>query len=393
LSRRLDDEEDSEREVVPSKGFPEVEVFEAAYPEAEEFFTGSIDCDNLYAMIEKIKMFPAQTWNFKRYDTKNAEGYSDHVAFCIPPGEGKTTLEKSYPTWFNDGDTLLKSFLDAAEAKPCVEEVERVFQKVFKPGWRQHVADYKRESVSVNLDDYLDWYCHLDFKSQEFVRCLDVSAMSCLNQISAKLVVERLYPAWLRKRKKEFLEDLGFGEISLLWSDVEILFEKVFKSRWYELYSTFRRSPLKVDSVYVSEWISCLSKELQESMKRMGIGTMEDLCRYAAERVLGDKKVLLVDSVAYIPRMLQCYTFLLCKCDASHPHDGSGLVKVVGREKKRKWYGKLWFFSSFSQRNLYVMMLVHLYQHGKYGLRAHYNKLNIEKGIGYDSLGPLSEFG
>jgi len=82
--------------------------------------------------------------------------------------------------------------------------------------------------------------------------------------------------------------------------------------------------------------------------------------RVAAEEYGNFEKILLTNSPGCVPSYAYVYTLLLCKCNRYHPHDGVGIVKPRDRGKSRKWNGHIWFFSSFLQRDMFVMMLARM---------------------------------
>jgi hypothetical protein len=243
VSRRLDDDEDFPGNHTEVDGLAkEVNDFEDRLPSLESLFSdGTIDCDNLYDVVERIKMFPAQTWNQGVHEevivTQDKNGYSDHVAFCIPAGEGKTSLTAMYPDWFIDGDQVVKDFLGGCD-------------------------------------------------------------------------LERVHDS----------------------------------------------SP--------------------------------HIYRLAAHDHLSSEKILLTGSPVLVPAMLRYYAFLLCKCDGNHPHDGHGIVKPHGLFRTG-YPGKVWFFHSFYQRNLYVMVLAHLHFYGQYKLVDHFLNGFVKKGWDYAELSAL----
>jgi hypothetical protein len=241
LSRRLDEDEGAPGlEVVPEGLAREVEEFQDNLPSLETLFSSDhVNCDNLYDMIEKMKMFPAQTWKFKMIDG-NVKGYSQCVAFCIPTGEGKAGLTAMFPEWFVNGDSLLEDHL-----------------------------------MKLGIDH-------------------------------------------------------------------------------------------------------CQGEALNEAY------------RVSAYRQLDNGKILLTASPGLVPGMMQYYAFVLCKCDANHPHDGLGIVKPPDKGYQRRYPGKIWFFSSIMQRNLFLMVLAHLHFYGRFNLLDHYCVGSIKKGWAYDELSALS---
>jgi len=98
------------------------------------------------------------------------------------------------------------------------------------------------------------------------------------------------------------------------------------------------------------------------------------------------KKILLTNGPGCVPAPAYCYVFLLCKCNSPHPHDGYGLTKPFDRGKRKRYYGKIWFFSSYEQRNFFAILIAKAKFQGQVDLIAQFLKVQRvaqDKALGY----------